>query len=185
MKKTVKNCLSMLAICFLVAGSMPDESQLCLAASKLGPGNYQFVIVHQGVSRKYDVHVPLSYRSFKPMPVVLNFHGGGGGAPQHRVMTGMDKTADQGGFISVYPWGSGKNPDISNGRFWNPGFNYFEGTDNAYLSQVDDIGFVNKILDDLILKFKVDQSRVYAAGLSNGGIFAQRLGCDLDRKSVV
>jgi polyhydroxybutyrate depolymerase len=185
MKTMLRNFLKS---CILLVLINPIENQTgtSLAATKYGPGNYQFTVTHQGVVRKYDVHVPASYRTFRLTPVVLNFHGGSGGAPQHRIMTQMDKTSDKGGFISVYPWGTGDDPNISNLRFWNPGFDYFTGTSRPHLNAVDDIGFVNLLLNDLISKFSVDQSRIYAAGLSNGGVFSQRLACDLgDRIAAV
>lgn len=51
---------------------------------------------------------------------------------------------------------------------------------------VDDIGFFNQMLDHLNTKFSVDASRVYVAGLSEGGFMSLRLGCSLsDRIAAV
>jgi len=50
----------------------------------------------------------------------------------------------------------------------------------------DDIGFFNQMLDQLGSKFSVDASRIYAAGLSEGGLMSLRLGCALsDRIAAV
>jgi polyhydroxybutyrate depolymerase len=50
----------------------------------------------------------------------------------------------------------------------------------------DDIGFVNQMLDQLRSKFSADESRIYAAGLSDGGFMSLRLGCALsDRIAAV
>ena len=46
-------------------------------------------------------------------------------------------------------------------------------------SQADDIAFFNQMLDQLGSKFSVDASRIYAAGLSEGGFMSLRLGCAL------
>src|SRR6202035_938585 len=46
-------------------------------------------------------------------------------------------------------------------------------------AQADDIAFFNQMLDQLGTKFSVDASRVYAAGLSEGGFMSLRLGCAL------
>jgi polyhydroxybutyrate depolymerase len=50
----------------------------------------------------------------------------------------------------------------------------------------DDIGFFNQMLDQLGTKFSVDSSRIYAAGLSEGGFMSMRLGCALgDRIAAI
>ncbi|HXJ91202.1 MAG TPA: hypothetical protein VMS18_30625 [Candidatus Binatia bacterium] len=50
----------------------------------------------------------------------------------------------------------------------------------------DDMGFFNHMLDDLGAKFSVDASRIYVAGLSEGGLMSLRLGCALsDRIAAV
>jgi polyhydroxybutyrate depolymerase len=46
----------------------------------------------------------------------------------------------------------------------------------------DDIAFFNQMLAQLETKFSVDASRVYAAGLSEGGIMSLRLGCALGER---
>ncbi len=53
-------------------------------------------------------------------------------------------------------------------------------------AQADDVAFFNQMLDELGTKFSVDASRVYAAGLSEGGFMSMRLGCALgDRIAAV
>ena len=50
----------------------------------------------------------------------------------------------------------------------------------------DDIAFFNQMLDQLGTKFSVDASRIYAAGLSEGGFMSLRLGCALgDRIAAI
>jgi polyhydroxybutyrate depolymerase len=46
-------------------------------------------------------------------------------------------------------------------------------------TQADDIAFFNQLLDELGTKFSVDSSRIYAAGLSEGGFMSMRIGCAL------
>ncbi len=50
----------------------------------------------------------------------------------------------------------------------------------------DDVAFFNQMLDQLGTKFSVDSSRIYAAGLSEGGFMTMRLGCAIsDRLAAV
>jgi polyhydroxybutyrate depolymerase len=50
----------------------------------------------------------------------------------------------------------------------------------------DDVAFFNQMLDQLGTKFSVDASRIYAAGLSEGGFMSLRLGCAIsDRIAAV
>jgi polyhydroxybutyrate depolymerase len=137
------------------------------------------------LTRSYLAHVPPAYDKNNPISLVLNFHGGGGSAEGFRRLVGMDETSDREGFIVVYPKGMrvDANPDKIFVRFWNPG----KGPSGAYnkdplLSQVDDVGFVNAMLDDLESKFNIDKNRIYACGLSNGAVFVQLLACRLSSR---
>jgi polyhydroxybutyrate depolymerase len=53
-------------------------------------------------------------------------------------------------------------------------------------AEVDDIGFFNRMLDQLSSKFSADPSRIYTAGLSEGGFMSMRVGCAIsDRIAAV
>jgi polyhydroxybutyrate depolymerase len=52
--------------------------------------------------------------------------------------------------------------------------------------QVDDIGFLRAVIDDVIAREHGDPSRVYVAGVSSGGFMAARVACELaDRVTAV
>jgi polyhydroxybutyrate depolymerase len=52
--------------------------------------------------------------------------------------------------------------------------------------QVDDAGFLLRLLDELIANYPVDPKRVYIYGYSNGGFMAHRMACDhADRFAAV
>jgi polyhydroxybutyrate depolymerase len=74
------------------------------------------------------------------------------------------------GFIVVYPDGIG--------RSWNAG----HGVGLAESAGVDDVGFIARLIDLLTHEFNIDQRRIYAAGISNGGMFAYRLACELNNR---
>lgn len=143
---------------FLVAGAV---------AAALEPGDHEFVLTHQQLRRSYLVHVPPQAASGRPLPVVLNFHGGGGHARAQKQYSHMDQTASREGFIAVYPNGTGG----TGARLltWNAGM----CCGSAAASRVDDVGFTLALLDDLARCAPVDATRVYATGLSNGSIVAR------------
>lgn len=150
------------------------------AHAALAPGDHRVTLQHGGRQRGYIVHVPPAARDGRPLPVVLNFHGGGGNAQSQQKYSRMDVLADTEGFIAVYPNGSGRMSDRL--LTWNA------GTCCAYsvINRVDDVGFTLALLDDLETRVPVDRRRVYATGLSNGGMMAWRLAVEAsDRIAAV
>ena len=136
----------------------------------VGPvGDYELAVEHDGRTRTALVRVPQQAVGAMPMPVVLNFHGGGGNARDHREYVRMDALADREGFIVVYPNGTGWFEE----QFltWNAG----QCCGYAVTEKVDDVGFVRVLLDALATRASVDTARVYATGLSNGAMMSYRL----------
>lgn len=137
-----------------------------------GPGDYERGIRVDLRKRYYELHVPSSYDKTKPVPVVLLFHGGGSDPGAVRYESGMDTTADKNGFIVVYPGGANKRLLLKNRLLlWNDGRPYQDGS----FSKVDDIEFVERLLDDVGMIFRIDSKRIYACGYSNGAQFTYRL----------
>ncbi len=115
------------------------------------------------------VHVPAAYDPAAPMPVVLNFHGYTSDATEEEALSDMNAKADVAGFIAVYPNGTGTP------QSWNAG----ACCGQAAQDQVDDVGFVRALLDNLESKLCVDEHRIFATGMSNGGFLSHRLACEL------
>ena len=44
---------------------------------------------------------------------------------------------------------------------------------------MDDVGFINALLDEIASEYCIDPKRVFATGMSNGGFMSHRLGCEL------
>jgi polyhydroxybutyrate depolymerase len=130
--------------------------------------------------RSYLVDLPPGYDGRRALPVVLVFHGGGGAAASARTQTRMSEKGRAEGFIAVYPQGSG----LFSSRLltWNA------TTCCGYAMQhrVDETAFVAALLDDLEASFAVDRARVYATGISNGGMMAYLAACTLaDRVAAI
>jgi len=159
-------------------------------------------------ARPYRVWVPTTAGD-TPLPVVIALHGGSGNA-----LAGATSTCPEGdlddpgclhavgereGFVTVYPNGTAI---MGNRRIWNGGGGGErpEGEDWAciaacdealagspvYVGDVDEAAYLTAVLDDLAAWVPIDRQRVYAVGLSNGGVVAHRLGCVLaDRVAAI
>jgi len=131
-----------------------------------------------GLERTYHLYLPASYEPSKSLPVVFLFHGGGGTGEGMEKLTlgGLNRIADREGFIVLYPDGIEKH--------WNDG----RGLQvyRAHRENIDDVGFISALIEHLIRTLNVDSNRIYAAGISNGGQFSQRLACELsDRIAAI
>jgi polyhydroxybutyrate depolymerase len=141
----------------------------------LGPGDYDFSLQHDGLTRKYLVYAPPSYHPAIPNPVVLALHGGGGNAEGSVDYFQLTEKSDQEGFIVVYPEGTGRRVLGKLFGSWNAGRCCAPGMDE----NVDDVGFLSSLMDKLTTDFNVDPNRIYVLGMSNGAQMAFRLACEL------
>lgn len=123
-----------------------------------------------GETREYLVHLPPGLGT-SPVPLVLNFHGFGSNAAEQEILSGMSTLADDAGFIVVYPQGLGDTPA------WRI------GPGEAFEKDRD---FVGDLLAELETVYPIDRRRVFATGMSNGGGFVHRLGCEMaDRFAAI
>jgi polyhydroxybutyrate depolymerase len=125
-------------------------------------------LVHGGATRSYILHVPPGARG-RPAPLIVVLHGGGGRAAQMSGFTGFDAIAAREGFVTLYPQGLN--------RSWNDG-REFPGRNTG----TDDVGFILAAIEDAKRRGAlIDERRIFAAGISNGGFMAQRLACEASR----
>jgi polyhydroxybutyrate depolymerase len=123
--------------------------------------------------RPYDVLVPKGYDASKPAPLVLAFHGygdGDNGALLEKYFR-IAPVANAETFLYVTPNGT---KDKHGQQFWN-------GTNvccDFELTKPDDVGYIRALVADVQKKYAVDPKRIYAVGLSGGGVFVHRLACD-------
>ncbi|MGF1582042.1 MAG: PHB depolymerase family esterase [Gemmataceae bacterium] len=131
---------------------------------KLGAGNHLRVVRVGKLERRYQVYVPRKHNAKRSTTVIVAFHGGGGNPQSMMLLSGLNKKADEAGFIVVYPYGSGLNKDRS------LTFNAGNRCGYARRKKIDDVEFVRALLDDLATAVNVDGDRVFATGMSNGAI---------------
>ena len=148
--------------------SPPPEAP---AAGPLGAGDHTRTLAVDGRERSYLVHVPETPDPEKRWPVVLALHGAAMDGPMMVWFSGLNRTSDAAGFVAVYPSGTGVGPF----RTWNAGG--FRGRMNE--NRPDDVAFIRALLDDLAGVLAVDERRIYACGMSNGGMMCYRLATEL------
>lgn len=134
----------------------------------LPAGDHTVMIDWDDRTRTFHVHVPPSYDGSTAVPVMLNFHGYTSNAGQQIALSGMNDKSDEEGFIAVHGegWGSAQS--------WNGG----QCCGAAMEENLDDVGLVRAIIDDLASRACIDRERIYATGMSNGGFLSHRLACE-------
>jgi polyhydroxybutyrate depolymerase len=135
------------------------------------------------VERRYLLHVPRGHDSSQRLPAVLMFHGAGASAAFAVKDTHWADKADQAGFLAVFPEGMSVDPFRPasfrlNPQFWNDG----SGQSIFGPAAVDDVAFVDQLLDELIARFAVDPRRIFLTGFSSGGALCFALAVALSRR---
>jgi poly(hydroxyalkanoate) depolymerase family esterase len=125
-------------------------------------------IVSSGEEREYLLHVPASYDSTTPTPLVISMHGGASWPAQQMALTRWSDLADENRFIVVYPAGTGYP------KRWRT-FEEGPGLER-------DVRFVSDLIDELQSTYNIDRARIYVNGLSNGGGMAFVLSCTLSER---
>lgn len=125
-------------------------------------------LVHDGLERGYYVVEPARVAAGATLvPAVIVLHGGGGNGLNAIEMTGFDRKAEEEGFVAVFPEGTGRTRLLT----WNAD----HCCAYAMTEEVDDIGFIGALMDELIVFHRVDPARIYVTGMSNGAMMTHRL----------
>ena len=118
-------------------------------------------ITSGGQERKYAIQLPATYDSGTQYPLIIDFHGHSD-TPNDQHGNSLYQTHSKGeAYIVAYPLGVNKS---------------WQGAPYA-VSGVDDLQFVNDLLENLKQCLSIDSDRVYASGKSNGGGFVDTLAC--------
>lgn len=156
------------------------QAELTRDGEGLSPGEHARFVRSGGRDRQYRLYLPRRRaEGWNRWPVVLAFHGGGSTAEAMVEFCGLNETADRYGFAVVYPSGTGRTDGALT---WNGG----NCCGRALKDGIDDVGFVNDLLDDLTSQIAVDEGSVFATGMSNGAMLAYRVASELsDRIAAI
>jgi polyhydroxybutyrate depolymerase len=134
-----------------------------------------------GYTRGWRLYVPASLPEAGFVPLVIGLHGGLGSGEQFAADARFDEQAERGAFIAVYPDGVARS-GLIDARTWNAG----SCCGTAVSEGVDDVAFIEALLDRLVGELPLDEDRVYVTGHSNGAMMGYRLACELsDRIAAI
>jgi polyhydroxybutyrate depolymerase len=139
-------------------------------------------------NRTYLYYIPSSYDGSEAVPLLFSFHGMGSSGEEQIDLSKFDELAEQEGFIAVFPDSTNLPRDeespcypslialeSANPLFasidliqWNIGTNL----SLQYCAGVDDVGFTSDMVDWFDDNYNIDESRIYATGMSNGAQFS-------------
>jgi polyhydroxybutyrate depolymerase len=132
--------------------------------TRLPDGTSVHTMAFGGLNRTYRVHKAPGLAAAAPLVVML--HGAFGDGEQAERDYGWDQLADSAKFVVAYPDGVGAT--------WNG-----DGCcGKAERENIDDVGFITAMVGQISAALPIDKSRVYATGISNGGIMAYALACN-------
>jgi len=138
--------------------------------------------------RSYWLHVPTSYDGEDSVPLVICLHGSSDFSISYPFWffqsswiedyTKMSEKANEEGFIAVYPnsklmaftdpFGLIFSYDVPNYPKWF-----------ILRNLVDDVGFIQDLIEEMQESYNINPDRIYITGLSNGADFTYYLGSEL------
>lgn len=130
------------------------------------PGLSSRVIDSGGIKRGFLLYVPSGYKPGVPLPLVLNLHGFASSASGQMHLSRWEKLAEKENFCVIYPQGTGSP------LRWNASRDFT-------ISAVDDVSFIQEVIQAAGMLLDIDPSRIYVSGMSNGGSMTARLAWEL------
>jgi polyhydroxybutyrate depolymerase len=129
-------------------------------------------------SRPYHFYVPPGYDKNTPAPLVILLHGYTASGDEQELYFQLKPIADKHTFLYAYPDGT---IDEFGNRFWNAD----DACCDIGKTGVDDVAYINAIIDDVQSKYNVDPKRIFLTGHSNGGFMSHRMACDAPRIAAI
>ena len=192
--------LLILILAFLLIASCADKAAVAPMT--------RHTLQHDNLEREYFVFLPSTYGGKQNLPVAIFMHGYGGTATgtEAEVAQGLNRYAEEYGYVMVYPQGTwfmaGDSVETQwEATTWNHISGAFdEGPDGplcssdadkfpcppdcgscgrcGWISCHDDIGFLKKLVETISTDFQIDADRFFVTGFSNGSMMANRIACE-------
>lgn len=121
--------------------------------------------------RRYRIHTPPGFDREQGLPLVVAVHGAFSSPERLAERTGLDRLADSEGFAVAYPEGIGL---LGRLRHWNSG----HCCGPARRFGIDDVGYLDAVIDDAVSRLGIDPQRIFMVGHSNGGMLVHRYAAE-------
>lgn len=156
---------TLLGVVLVVAACFPGVASL---PSGFVTGTSVHHLTVGGIDRSYRLYQPPGLPASAPLVVMM--HGVTGSAREAERNYRWDGLADSGKFVVAYPDGLG--------RAWNVDGQTCCGQSGR--DGVDDVGFITAAVADIAKNLRIDAAKIFATGMSNGGIMSYTLACTTD-----
>ena len=124
-----------------------------------------------GGERWCEYVVPKQYRADTSWPLIVLLHGYQVDGVLQDMFFGLSQLVDELGFLMIRP----------NGTIDSQGYHFWDATMaccNRDQTNIDDVGYIHSLIDEMEMYFNIDRARIYLMGHSNGGFMSYRLACD-------
>jgi polyhydroxybutyrate depolymerase len=152
--------------CLIVGALTPAPASATCTSDTLATGDTTISISFGGSNRSYIIHKPTTASPAAGWPLVIDMHGFTSSASQQKGLSKYQQEADAKNFIAAWPSGL------------NASWNGYGCCGNSLNRNVNDVGFIKAVADDISRRTRIDASRIYITGLSNGGSMSHRLACE-------
>lgn len=135
---------------------------------RIAPGTTGKILLAErvvGFRRSFRLHVPEGWVDGEARPLVVALHGALATARILEKQSGFSDVADRYGFFVAYPNGLGLGPLF---RHWNGGY----CCGRALRTDLDDVGFIDRVIEQVVARYPIDREKIYVIGYSNGGMLA-------------
>lgn len=120
--------------------------------------------------RRYRIYIPSTYNIGVARPLVFGFHGRSDTSANIEGQTRFSNPSVNPDMVAVYPEGYGSGADYTGGQQW-------QGDPSSF--GINDVLFVNDMIEYFMATYCLDTARIYATGMSNGaGFVLNVLACN-------
>lgn len=152
-----------------------NEEEVNDLSPKDYPETVTATIQHQNNTRHYTLHIPKSFDGTTAYPMVVFLHGGSGNMVSAQGFTQFNQVSKDADFLMLYPQGLHKTSTT--------GFSWADGRNGAADDAgIDDVGYINQLVDEISKQYNVNTNKIYLCGFSNGSFMTQRMAFESNGK---
>jgi len=146
---------------------------ICLISNNIYGQIEMKQFMHDDSLRKYFTYVPPLNPNQDLFPLVIGLHGTSSDGLSFIFIAELPPKADEEQFIVACPNGL----DFGEYTYFNCGGGFEQLTDST-----DDVGFISRIIDSMIMNYPIDTTRIYAMGHSNGSAMSYRMAAEVSHR---